>query len=135
VSKVPILAVIDADESIGLTVAKFIESSGFAVEVFASAEEFLGSHSIRDTACLIIDANLPGMGGLELQSHLASASRHIPIIFVTASPNETDRARALEVGAVDLLRKASGEKALLKEIRSTLRLRDEVSDDDEHCND
>lgn len=61
---------------------------------------------------------MPGMGGLELQSHLASASRHIPIIFVTASLDETGWAHALEVGAVDLLRKASGEKALLKEIRS-----------------
>ena len=123
-SKVPILAVIHADKSIALRVAKFIESSGFAVEVFASAQEFLRSRSIVDTACLIIDSNLPGMSGLELQSHLASASRHIPIIFITASSSETDRARALELGAVDLLHKASGEKALLKEIRSTLRLRD-----------
>jgi len=78
-----------------------------------------------DTRCLVIDADLPGMSGLELQSHLASAGRHIPIIFITASPDETARAQACEVGALDLFRKTSGERALLKEILSTLRVKDE----------
>jgi FixJ family two-component response regulator len=64
------------------------------------------------------------MGGLQLQSHLASSGRHIPIVFITTSTDAEARARALEVGAVDFLRKPSGEEALLKEVRSTLRLKD-----------
>lgn len=123
-SKISIIVVIDADESLRFALAKLLKSSGCAVEFFASAEEFLGSKRIGATACLIIDANMPGMGGLELQSHLASAGCHIPIIFVTASPlDKTARARALSVGAIDFLRKPSGEGSLLNEIRLALRVR------------
>lgn len=127
-SKVSFISVINDAESIRTAVARCIESwvgsRGFAVEVFGSAEEFLRSKHLGDTACLIVDADMRGMGGLQLQSHLASSGRHIPIIFITTSTDAAPRARALEVGAVDFLRKPSGEKALLKEIRLTLRLRD-----------
>ena len=118
---IPLISVIAADESIRLAVARFVESAGFAVEMFVSSAEFLSSHRVGDTACLIIDAHLPGMSGLQLQSQLASSSRYIPIVFITASLDGTARERALEVAAVDFLRKPSGEKALLKEIRSALR--------------
>jgi FixJ family two-component response regulator len=119
---IPLISVIVADESIRLAVARIVESAGFAVEMFVSSAEFLGSKRMADTACLIIDAHLPGMGGLQLQTQLASSSRYIPIVLITASFDGTARKRALEVGAVDFLRKPSGEKALLKEIRSALRI-------------
>jgi FixJ family two-component response regulator len=131
-TKVPSISVINGAESTRAAVARCIESwvgsRGFAVEVFASGEEFLGSKRLDDTACLIVDADTRSMGGLQLQSHLASSGRHIPIIFITTSLDATARARALEVGAVDFLRKPSGDKALLKEIVSTLRLRDADED-------
>jgi len=117
---IPLISVIAADKSIRLAVAELVESAGFAVENFASAAEFLRSNRTGDAKCLIIDADLPGMSGLQLQSQLASSSRHIPIIFISASLDRTARERALEVGAVDLC-KPSGEKTLLKEIRSALR--------------
>jgi len=127
-TKVRFISVINGAEPIRTAVAtcigSWVGSSGFAVEVFASAEEFLRSKRLDDTACLIIDAHMPGMGGLQLQSHLASSGRHIPIIFITASLDATSRARALKVGAVDFLHKPSGEEALLKEIRSALRLKE-----------
>jgi FixJ family two-component response regulator len=127
-SKVPFISVINGAESIRATVARSIGSwfgsRGFAVEVFASAEEFLSSRHLDETACVIVDAHMRGMGGLQLQSHLASSGRHIPIVFITTSTDVEARARALEVGAVDFLRKPSGEEALLKEVRSTLRLKD-----------
>jgi FixJ family two-component response regulator len=71
-SKVPLISVIDADESIRSAVSEFPKSSSFAVEVFAAAEAFLGSKRMGDTACVIIDAHMPGMGGLQLQSRLPS---------------------------------------------------------------
>jgi FixJ family two-component response regulator len=127
-SKAPFISVINGAESIRAAVARcigsWVGSCGFAVEVFASTEEFLSSKHLDDTACLIIDAHMSGVGGLQLQSHLASSGRHIPIIFITTSLDATARARALEVGAVDFLRQPHGGKALLKEIRSTLRLTD-----------
>ncbi len=118
---IPLISVIADDRPIARAVARFVESAGFAVETFASAGEFISSSHLEDTACVIIDADLPGMSGLQLQSQLASSSRHIPIIFIIVSLDGTARERALEVGAVDFLRKPFGEKALLKEIRSALK--------------
>ena len=61
---------------------------------------------MRSTACLVVDVHMPGMDGFELQSHLAAAGCRIPIIFITAYPDEgTNRIRALEAGAIDLLYK------------------------------
>jgi CheY-like chemotaxis protein len=64
---------------------------------------------------------LPGMSGLQLQSHLASTGRHIPIIFTAASGDEQSKALARELGAVNLLRKQAGDETLLREIRSIVR--------------
>jgi len=98
---------------------------GFVVEVFASADEFLLSDRLHDTSCLVLDVQMPGMNGLQLQSHLAAAGYRIPIIFITACPDEGSRTRALKAGAVDFLEKPFGEQALLNGIRSAMKLRDE----------
>jgi FixJ family two-component response regulator len=124
-SKVPLVSIIDGNDSVGWAVAALIRSAGFRVLVFASVEEFIRSEQIPFTACLIVDVQLPGMSGLQLQSHLAAAGRHIPVIFITAAADERARALGLELGAVNVLDKTSGEKALLKEIRSILKPRDQ----------
>lgn len=98
---------------------------GFLVEVFASGEEFLLSGRLHDTSCLVLDVHMPGMNGLELQSHLAGAGYRIPIIFVTAYSDERTRALALEAGAVAFLYKPFSEEALLNGIHSALKLSDE----------
>ncbi len=105
-------------------VATVIRSGGFAVEVFASVEEFILSNQMACTACLVVNVRQQGMGGLQLQSHLAAAGRHIPIIFITASADEGARRLAIELGAVNLLDKRSGDAALLKEIRQILNMKD-----------
>jgi FixJ family two-component response regulator len=121
--QVPLVAVIEADASVARAVAKLIRSAGFSEEVFASAEQFVRSNQ-PCTRCLVIDVQLPGMSGLQLQSHLASAGRHIPIIFINASADERARALAFELGAVEVADKASGYNTLLKEIGWMLKLRD-----------
>jgi len=103
---------------------RLIRSFGFTVMVFASAEEFLRFGSLQDTSCLVLDVHMPGMSGLQLQSHLAAAGYRIPIIFITAYPDEQTRARALEAGAVDFLPKPFGDDALLNGIRSALKFSD-----------
>ena len=118
---IPFVSVIGANESAGWTVAKVIREAGFRVKVFASSEEFIRSDQILCTGCLVLDVQLPGMTGLQLQSHLASAGYHIPIIFITDSADDRAQALALEMGAVSLLTKPSGQKALLKEIRLILK--------------
>ena len=119
--EIPFVAVIGADESAGWAVARVIRSEGFRVEVFRSAEQFIRSDQMSYARCLVLDVQLPGMTGLQVQSHLASAGHHIPIIFVTSSAGEKARMLALEFGAVNLLNKSSGERALLKEVRLILK--------------
>jgi FixJ family two-component response regulator len=122
--EVALVSVIEHSESVRWAVARTVRSAGFGVEVFASAEEFILSDQMPSTACLILDVQLPGMSGLQLQSHLAASGRHIPIIFIAGSADERARALALELGAVSFQDKPSGNKALLKEICSILKPRD-----------
>ena len=117
----PLVSVLHQDESVSLAVAGLIRAAGFRVWVFRSAEEFLGSGQMAQTACLVVDALLPGMSELQLQSQLASASRHIPTVSIVALANATARADALKLGAVNVLEKPSSEKALLEEIRRSLK--------------
>ena len=119
-SKVPLVSIIDDNDSVAWAVAGIVGSAGFSVSVFPSAEQFIRSDQMPSTSCLIADVQLPGMSGLQLQSHLAAAGRRIPIIFITASEDETARALAREFGAVNVLDQLSGNKVLLKEIRLIL---------------
>lgn len=97
-----------------------IKGLGCAVERFSSAEEFILSPKIACTSCLVVNVQLPGMNGLQLQSHLVSAGRHIPIVFIVASATAEAIARARELGAVNIL-EPRGQKALLEEISSYLK--------------
>jgi FixJ family two-component response regulator len=82
-----LISVVDDDESIRRTTTFLIESFGFRAAAFESAENFLKSGQLHETSCLIVDVQMPGMNGLELQSELAAAGYDIPIVFVTAYDN------------------------------------------------
>ena len=120
--EIRVLSLVDDDPSVRKATGRLIKSFGFTVEIFASGEELLCFGSLRITSCLVLDVQMPGMNGLQLQSHLAVAGYRIPIIFITAHPDEEIRAQALEAGAVAFLTKPFGEEALLKGIRSALKL-------------
>ena len=117
----PLISVVDDDDSVRESLGGLIRSVGFAVKVFASAEEFLNSDHLRNTHCLILDVRMPGMNGLELQRQLAASDRKIPIIFITAHGDEEVRSRALNGGAVDYLLKPFSEEALLNAIDAALK--------------
>ena len=114
------IAIVDDDESVREAATNLFRSMGFPVVAFASAEEFLRSDSVEHTSCLVLDVQMPGMGGLRLQSHLTAAGRHIPIVFVTAYPDEGVRTKALQSGAVCFLTKPFAEGDLLDGLRSAL---------------
>src|SRR5436309_9102624 len=107
----PLISVVDDDDSVRESLGGLIRSVGFAVKVFASAEEFLNSDHLRNTHCLILDVRMPGMNGLELQRQLAASDRKIPVIFITAHGDEEVRSRALNGGAVDYLLKPLDRKS------------------------
>src|SRR6202035_1994404 len=95
-----LVAIVDDDESVRDAVGSLFRSMGFWTEPFAGGKEFLAAPNLREFSCLILDVQMPGMDGLELQLRLAAASHPIPIIFVTAYGDEKARARALRGGAV-----------------------------------
>jgi FixJ family two-component response regulator len=118
VSQTPQIAIVEDDASVREALQGLLEAFGFAAEVFSSAEEFLRSERLNDTACLITDVRLPGMSGLQLQDHLSVSGSCIPIIVITAFPGD-DR-RALAAGAICFLRKPVIKEDLLTCIRLAL---------------
>lgn len=115
-----LISVVDDDESVRRTTTLLIESFGFRAAAFESAETFLSSGHLHDTSCLIVDVQMPGMSGLQLQSHLAAAGCGIPIIFITAYESKESRHRAMQAGAAAFLGKPFGDEQLLQTIRSAL---------------
>jgi FixJ family two-component response regulator len=84
---------------------KLVRLHGFVAYGFASAEEFLRSAHAGDTSCLITDVRMPGMSGVDLQSHLIAQGSRVPVIFITAFPEQSSQTRALAAGAVCFLTK------------------------------
>jgi FixJ family two-component response regulator len=117
----PLITVVDDDAAIREAVQSLLRSVGLRAEVFASAQDFLQSGRLQDTACLIVDVRMPRMSGLELQEQLTTAHCPIPIIFITAHGDEETRARALRAGAVDLLDKPFSDEALLGAVQAAMQ--------------
>jgi FixJ family two-component response regulator len=111
---------IDDDASFRLATDSFLRARGYAVCAFASAADFLQSPELDETSCVITDVQMPGMSGLELQTLLRSQGRTLPIIFVTAFPDESARSRALRDGAVGYLSKATDAAALITCIEAAM---------------
>jgi FixJ family two-component response regulator len=116
-----LISLVDDDASIRRTTTLLIESFGFQAAAFESAEHFLESGQPQETSCLIIDIQMPGMNGLQLQSHLATAGYKIPVIFITAYDKEESRQQALQAGAVAFLGKPFNDELLLQALRAALR--------------
>ena len=116
-----LISVVDDDESIRRTTTFLIESFGFRAAAFESAESFLKSVQLHDTSCLLVDVQMPGMNGLQLQSELAAAGHSIPIIFITAFDNKDARQQAMQAGAVAFLGKPFNDEELHQAVRLALR--------------
>jgi FixJ family two-component response regulator len=119
-AKIPVISIVDDDTSVRESLQSLIRSVGFAVEVFASAEEFLNSDHLCNTNCLILDIRMPGMNGLELQRQLVASGEEIPVIFITAHGDQETRSQALKDGAVEYLLKPFSEERLLNAIDMAL---------------
>jgi FixJ family two-component response regulator len=121
-SRRPLLTLIDDDQSVRESLPELLRESGYEVDTFASAEEFLASGDTGRAKCLIVDVAMPGMSGPELQRELKRRGQSMPVIFITANVDGTMRPRLLEQGAVECLFKPFTERALLAAIGSALRV-------------
>jgi FixJ family two-component response regulator len=114
----PLVSVVDDDESVRESLPELLRECGYAVQAFASAEEFLASSYLRQTRCLLLDIAMPGMSGPDLQKELLRLRLKIPVVFITARKNEFIRLRLLEEGAVDCLSKPFSDADLLRALDS-----------------
>jgi FixJ family two-component response regulator len=118
-----VVMIVDDDDSMRRAARRLVKSFGLGVDTFASAEDFLASGRLAETACLVLDVHMPGLSGIELQSKLIAEGHHIPVIFITAFADEKTQARALEAGAYAYLIKPFDEDDLLEGIRRALQPR------------
>jgi FixJ family two-component response regulator len=102
---IPLISIVDDDDTVRAATESLVRSLGFETRAFASAESFLRSSSPQETRCLILDVQMPNMSGIELQDRLSELGFKIPIIFITAYPDDAVRQRAMEAGAAAFLLK------------------------------
>ena len=110
------MAVVDDDPSMLKGIERFLSARGLAAEGFASAEAFLASSAATRATCLVLDIQLPGMSGLELQRQLTASGSTLPIILMTAFEDEATHKRALQAGCVSYLQKPFPAALLLEAI-------------------
>jgi FixJ family two-component response regulator len=101
----PLISIVDDDDLFRAAIEKLVKSLGLTARTFASAESYLQSSWVKETRCLIADVQMPNMSGLELQERLSHLGFDIPIIFITAYPNDAVRTKAISAGAVCFLHK------------------------------
>jgi FixJ family two-component response regulator len=116
-----LIAIVDDDQPYRESMRKLIMLLGYTVEAFPSAADFLASHHLPETACLVADVHMPGMTGLDLHGHLVDAGYAIPTILVTAYPDDVVRDRALKAGIVFYLGKPVDDDYLERCLRSALQ--------------
>ena len=118
-----LVSVVDDDESVRESLPDLLREFGFLAEAFSSAESFLASDVIAETSCLILDVAMPGMSGPELQQELIRRRQDVPIVFITATGDESVRPRLVAQGAIDCLFKPLGKTALLDALNAAFRMR------------
>jgi FixJ family two-component response regulator len=119
----PLIAIVDDDESVCRALRRLLRSLSMDAEIFSSGQQFLDLVEAMPSFhpdCLVLDVQMPGMNGLELQDRLAMTGQTIPVIFITAHDEVGVRERALGAGALAFLRKPFDDELLVKTLRAAL---------------
>ena len=116
----PTVFVVDDDEAVRNSLRRLLESVGLTVEVFPSAQAFLDRVRSDAPGCLVLDVQLPGLSGLDLQTELAGKKMPLPIVFLTGHGDVPMSVKAMKAGAVEFLTKPFRQEDLVKAIRSAL---------------
>ncbi|GLS32528.1 two component transcriptional regulator, LuxR family [Mesorhizobium albiziae] len=127
----PIVHIVDDDKSFRTATARLVEASGFRSICYESGDDFLARLPVHEPGCVLLDLQMPGLSGLELQDRLAEAAPQLPIVFLTGHGDIEITVRAMKAGAEDFLEKTASREALLGAIeRAMLRYRARLSDHD-----
>jgi len=123
--------VVDDDDDVRVSIEELLRSAGLRAETFATAREFLRRGRGEGPSCLVLDLQLPGMDGLDVQRELARSGESIPIIFLTAHGDIPTTVQAMKSGALEFLTKPFDDEQLLKMIQQALE-RDRVARQQQH---
>ena len=115
-----LISIIDDDQHFRVSMRKLVMLLGYTVEEFSSADDFLASRVLPETACLVTDVHMPGMSGIELHGRLIKLGYAIPMILVTAYPDEGVRDQVMKDGVVCYLSKPVDDGDLERCLRSAL---------------
>jgi len=115
-----IIAIVDDDPSVREGLQSLIRSAGWRAETFASAQEFLARARADVPSCLVLDLQLPGLSGLDLQKRMAKVGLEIPIVFLTGYGNIPASVQAMKAGAVEFLTKPFDDEGLLQAIQEAI---------------
>ena len=119
----PIVYLVDNNPSFLRGLSRRLQAADYRVEIFASAEEFLKCNRPEAAGCMVLDLQIPGLGGLALQKLLAQAEDPLPVIFLTAHGDISSSVRAMKQGAVDFLIKPIQWDQLIEALQRALRRR------------
>jgi FixJ family two-component response regulator len=119
--KASLVSIVDDDQFFRESMRRLMRSLGYTVEAFRSAADFLASHRLVETACLIADVQMPGMTGTDLHRRLIDVGHAIPTILVTAYVDDVDQSGTLKDGVICYLQKPVDETRLLQCLRAALR--------------
>ena len=115
-----VIAIVDDDPSVRRGLERLIRSVGWKAETFASAQEFLAHPRTEAPGCLVLDLQLPGLSGLDLQKQMAEVGLETPIVFLTGHGSIPASVQAMKAGAIEFLTKPVDEQDLLKAIQEAI---------------
>ena len=121
----PLIAIVDDDESVCRAMKRLVRSMGMEAEPFTSGREFIDRIETTPSFqpdCVVLDVQMPGMNGLEVQERLASSGNRLPVIFITAHDEAGVRDRALAGGAVAFLRKPFNDELFIETLRAAIEM-------------
>ena len=120
----PLIAIVDDDESVCRAMKRLVRSLGMDANAFTSGQEFIDLIETMPSFqpdCVVLDVQMPGMNGLEVQQRLASSGNRLPVIFITAHDEAGVRDRALAAGAVAFLRKPFNDESFITTLHLALK--------------
>jgi FixJ family two-component response regulator len=118
-----LVSIVDDDESVRLSIASLVRSLGALARTFSSADSFLSSDAVASSACIVTDLEMPLISGIDMQSVLRQGGNLTPVIFITASSDESQRSAAMSNGAVCFLEKPVDARSIEEALAFALRSR------------
>ena len=114
------VSVIDDDALVLRSLDRLLQSRGFEVHTYSSAQAFLEQHDASTPGCIVMDLSMPGLSGLELQQALAHSADRRPVVFISGRSSVEASVRAMKAGAVDFLTKPFDEADLVAAVSTAL---------------